>query len=71
MSSTRRDFIGQVGLTSLYLGLGSSFPKDFFQHSATALPRSTPAAQGVDDSKILSFIHAIHQSKHEDRKSVV
>ncbi|HOY20839.1 MAG TPA: serine hydrolase [Haliscomenobacter sp.] len=65
MSSTRRDFIGQVGLTSLYFGLGASFSKDFFLHSATALPRSTPAAQGVDASRILSFIHAIQQSKHE------
>lgn len=65
MSSTRRDFIAQVGLTSLYFGLGSGLPKDFFIPTPFALPRSTPAAQGVDASKIIAFIEAIQQSKHE------
>lgn len=65
MGSTRRAFITQLGLGSLYFGVGSNFPADFFHKSATALPRSTPAAQGVNAARIINFIDAINESNHE------
>lgn len=65
MGSTRRAFIAQMGLGSLYFGFGSGLSMDFLPKSAHDLPRSTPAAQGVNAARILAFIDAINQSNHE------
>ena len=65
MGSTRRAFVAQIGLSSLYFGLGAGFSKDFLLKTNSSLPRSTPAAQGVDAGRIINFIEAINQSKHE------
>ncbi|WP_421799758.1 serine hydrolase domain-containing protein [Haliscomenobacter sp.] len=65
MGSTRREFVAQIGLSSLYFGLGVGFSKDLLLKTNSSLPRSTPAAQGVDAARIINFIEAINQSKHE------
>lgn len=65
MGSTRRAFIAQMGLGSLYFGFGSGFPMDFLPKSVHHLPRSTPATQGVNATRIINFIDAINQSDHE------
>ncbi|MDX1940211.1 MAG: serine hydrolase [Saprospiraceae bacterium] len=65
MDITRRNFIVQIGFTSLYMGFNPSFSTDFLSKKSQSLPRSTPEAQGVDAPKILDFIEAINKSSHE------
>ena len=65
MQTTRRQFIQQLGLAGIGLGLSAALPFDSWGKSAVRLPRSTPEAQGVDSVNINAFLDAIAQSKHE------
>lgn len=67
MSLNRRAFIKQTGMAGLGLGLVSFTPgcQTTSRSAVTALPRSTPEAQGVSSEGIQAFIEAIGKSTHE------
>ena len=65
MQTTRRQFIQQLGLSGISLGLSAVLPLDSLGKSAVRLPRSTPEAQGIDSTNINAFLDAIAKSKHE------
>lgn len=61
-SPTRRTFLKQFGLTTLG---ACALPSTWAAAEFTALPRSTPAAEGVSATGILDFINAMETTKHE------
>ena len=68
MTLNRRAFLKQVGAGTAGVGLlsfVSGCRTTPLAAAARKLPRSTPEAQGVSSSGILSFLDAVQHSKHE------
>ncbi len=67
MSSTRRDFIKHLSLSTTAAGFASSLPFSFAEAPALAVlfPRSTPEAEGISPASILAFLDAMAAAKHE------
>ena len=68
MNSSRRNFLKQIGITGIGIGLGPVVPWSFGEPSAAigaSLPRSTPEAEGVASSGILAFLDGIAHTKSE------
>lgn len=61
MTSSRRSFLQHASLATLSLWL----PKTYAAGTASALPRSTPEAQGVFSQSILDFLVAAEKEKFE------
>ncbi len=66
MTPNRRQFLGQISVGTAGLGLVSFAPRSFAAAAQpSALPRSTPEAEGVASSAILAFLEGIARGKYE------
>ncbi|WP_031529348.1 serine hydrolase domain-containing protein [Dyadobacter crusticola] len=65
MSYNRREFLQQLGLGALQLGVLSSIPANSWAGALSygQLPRSSPESQGVSGKGILDFVNAVEAEK--------